>query len=393
MATLTELSTWESGIYRLETADPVQGGVGGVSNTQPNQLANRTRKIYDTMALYGLFINPAEQAFVGQMSYVDANFEGTVVDGDVVYWDTLNSRFAKAVADGSAAQYAIAIADVTNGIAMTGGLIHTAYSFTSGQILYLDDTLPGVITTTATAIALGRYEFDGVISFFPSAAATATAASIPPGTITEAQLSFNIYTEAEIDAKCGNWDSAYSERLQWDGGATGLNASTARTSLGLTGDVSSHHHDSMYYTETEINAKCANWDSAYTQRMQWDGGSTNLNVSNARTNLGLTGDVTSHCHDARYYTETEINAKCSNWDSAYTQRFQWDGGSTNLVPSTGRTSLGLGSMATQNADNVNITGGSIGGISITTNDVVASERLVIPTDEPTTLIDGCIWLV
>ena len=30
-----------------------------------------------------------------------------------------------------------------------------------------------------------------------------------------------------------NWDTAYSERLYWDGGSTGLNATTARTSLGL----------------------------------------------------------------------------------------------------------------------------------------------------------------
>ena len=36
----------------------------------------------------------------------------------------------------------------------------------------------------------------------------------------------------------------------------------------------------------------------------------------------------------------------SNWDAAYTQRLQWDGGSTNLVAATGRTSLGLGSAAT-----------------------------------------------
>lgn len=31
----------------------------------------------------------------------------------------------------------------------------------------------------------------------------------------------------------------------------------------------------------------------------------------------------------------------TNWDSAYTQRLQWDGGSTNLVAATGRTSLGV----------------------------------------------------
>lgn len=33
-------------------------------------------------------------------------------------------------------------------------------------------------------------------------------------------------------------------------------------------------------------------------------------------------------------------ASQTNWDSAYTQRLQWDGNSTNLVAATGRTSLG-----------------------------------------------------
>jgi hypothetical protein len=34
-------------------------------------------------------------------------------------------------------------------------------------------------------------------------------------------------------ASQANWDTAYSERLYWDGGITGLNATTARASLGL----------------------------------------------------------------------------------------------------------------------------------------------------------------
>ena len=40
--------------------------------------------------------------------------------------------------------------------------------------------------------------------------------------------------------------------------------------------------------------------------------------------------------------------KDSNWDTAYADRNKWDGGSTGLTASTGRTSLGLGSAATQN---------------------------------------------
>lgn len=43
MANLKENAAWESGIYQLETTDPVVGGVDGISNKQAIQLANRTR--------------------------------------------------------------------------------------------------------------------------------------------------------------------------------------------------------------------------------------------------------------------------------------------------------------------------------------------------------------
>lgn len=42
MANLKENAAWESGIYQLETTDPVVGGVDGISNKQAIQLANRT---------------------------------------------------------------------------------------------------------------------------------------------------------------------------------------------------------------------------------------------------------------------------------------------------------------------------------------------------------------
>jgi hypothetical protein len=43
MANVTESTTWENGIYQLETTDPVLGGANGVANVQAKQLANRTR--------------------------------------------------------------------------------------------------------------------------------------------------------------------------------------------------------------------------------------------------------------------------------------------------------------------------------------------------------------
>lgn len=42
MANLTEAQIWESGIYRIETTDPILGGENGTSNVQGKQLANRT---------------------------------------------------------------------------------------------------------------------------------------------------------------------------------------------------------------------------------------------------------------------------------------------------------------------------------------------------------------
>lgn len=353
MATLTDTSTWETGVYQLETTDPVQGGAGGMSNCQPQQLANRTKKLYDTMADRGIFVNPAEQAFVGQPVVVSATFEGTVADGDMVYYHLTNTRFEKAIADGSAAQDVVGIADVTNGKVLASGLVATSRSDTPGDILYLSATVAGAITTSDTGVAIGRYQYGGIVFMAPAASAAASAASIAPGSVTPAMLQEHYYTDSEIDAKCGNWDTAYTERHQWDGGATNLVAATGRTSLGLTGDVSTHHHDSMYYTESEIDAKCGNWDNAWALTYYWDGRADGLVAADGRSSLGLTGNVTTHCHSSYYFTKAEINACCGNWDSAYTERRQWDGGATNLNAVTARTSLGLtGDVSTHHHDSM-----------------------------------------
>jgi microcystin-dependent protein len=47
MANQPETATWEAGVYQLETTDPVEGGLGGVSNEPIRQLGNRTKYLKD----------------------------------------------------------------------------------------------------------------------------------------------------------------------------------------------------------------------------------------------------------------------------------------------------------------------------------------------------------
>ena len=110
-------------------------------------------------------------------------------------------------------------------------------------------------------------------------------------------------------------------------------------------------------------AKQTEWDTAYTDRNKWDGGSTGLNAATGRTSLGLGTAATTAATDyataaqgakadsaLQSYTETDpvyvasswygTTNNSTNWNTAYTDRLKWDGGATGLTASTGRTSLG-----------------------------------------------------
>jgi hypothetical protein len=54
-----------------------------------------------------------------------------------------------------------------------------------------------------------------------------------------------------------------------------------------------------------------------------------------------------------------------NWNTAFTQTRQWDGGARRLVAATGRTSLGLGSLAVLSTITAaQITANTIGAASL-----------------------------
>jgi len=62
-----------------------------------------------------------------------------------------------------------------------------------------------------------------------------------------------------ITNNSANWNTAYSERLRWDGGSTGLNAATGRTSLGLN-NVTNESKATMF-TNPQFTGTAVRWDT------------------------------------------------------------------------------------------------------------------------------------
>lgn len=80
----------------------------------------------------------------------NATFAAAVEDGDAVYWDSGNSRFDQAIADGTAAQKMVGFADVTSGEVTLSGNLDIMTGLTPGSY-YLSGDTAGAITQTAPA--------------------------------------------------------------------------------------------------------------------------------------------------------------------------------------------------------------------------------------------------
>jgi hypothetical protein len=168
----------------------------------------------------------------------------------------------------------------------SGGLATTTINGVNGQAFTF-------ATSSDTNIGFNISTSSGTLTFTPTWIGTLANARIASSTI---------------------WNTAYTDRLKWDGGATDLVAATGRTSLGLgTMSLLPNTGSSTITTVGTIASGI------------WNGSA--IPVANGGT--GLTSG----------YNNT-------NWDTSYTDRLKWDGGATGLTAATGRTSLGLTDTAT-----------------------------------------------
>jgi hypothetical protein len=183
------------------------------------------------------------------------------------------------------------------------------------------DSLTDVVITSATNGQSLQYNgTNWVNSNAGSGTVTSVDMSVPTGlavsgnpVTTSGTLAVTYATGYAIPttAKQTEWDTAYTDRLKWDGGSTGLNAATGRTSLGLGTAATTAATDYataaqgakadtalQSYTETDpvyvasswygTTNNSTNWNTAYTDRLKWDGGATGLTASTGRTSLGAT---------------------------------------------------------------------------------------------------------
>lgn len=108
-----------------------------------------------------------QQMVIGAQKAViinNADFEASVADGKPVRWDSANNRFDESIADGSANNRAVGIADVANSKVYLYGECPLFVGLTPGARYYLDAATPGAITTVAPA--------DGVVVGIAKSATT-----------------------------------------------------------------------------------------------------------------------------------------------------------------------------------------------------------------------------
>ena len=104
---------------------------------------------------------------------------------------------------------------------------------------------------------------------------------------------------------------------------------------------------STYLTQSSASSAYLTQSSASSTYLTQSSASANYQIKDADlTAISELAGTLGILKKTSENTWSLITDNSTNWDTAYTDRNKWDGGATGLTASTGRTSLGLGTMAT-----------------------------------------------
>jgi hypothetical protein len=172
MANVTEIVQYDAGVYQLETADPVLGGVGGIANAQAKALANRTAYLKQQVELRAPLASPVFSGTptvptaapgntlqVANMTAV-ANAVAALVASSPAALDTLNEL---ATALGNDANFA---ATINTALASKAPLASPAFTGTPTVAASpaLFDATTKLATMAALQRALGNYQLSGYLA-------------------------------------------------------------------------------------------------------------------------------------------------------------------------------------------------------------------------------------
>ena len=237
----------------------------------------------------------------------------------------------------------ITISGVVRGIDTTGSVYGETwadnddiwYNPVTGGLTKIEPVAPNIKLRLGTVInAAGG----GAGSFFVSRGSTSTLGG------TDSNVRFGPLTNGDIilyDAALQYWKNAAQSSLVAGSAATatnvaggGANQLVYNTAVGATSFVTAPTVASTFLKWT---GSAFSWDSA--------GSGTVTSVAmSVPTGLTVTGSPITSSGTLAVALQSGYSipttASQANWDTAYSERLQWDGGSTNLVAATGRTSLG-----------------------------------------------------
>lgn len=155
MANLSETSTYDAGVYQLETTDPIIGGPTGIANSQAKALANRTKWLKDqnTAVLASISTLTSQVGdFAGTTTIDGSSASPNLVSGNLAIITGRNSSFftpTLPLAETAGAGAVVAI--VCNNANTTSGAIRPL------RLLTRDASVNGVKASGSDTIVVGQW--------------------------------------------------------------------------------------------------------------------------------------------------------------------------------------------------------------------------------------------